>query len=109
MLLKLSAKHKIYIILKGGYTTIATPEGNCYFNTTGNPGMATAGCGDALTGIIVSMLAQGYSRIEACIGGVYIHGLAGDIATQKGESQESMIATDLISNLGAAFKKMATV
>ena len=107
-LIKLSIKYKIYIVLKGGYTTISTPEGNCYFNTTGNPGMATAGCGDALTGMIVSMLAQGYSRFEACVTGVYLHGLAGDLALQKAESQESMIATDLIASLGSAFKKMAS-
>lgn len=106
-LTKITSQYKIYIVLKGGYTTIATPEGKCYFNTTGNPGMATAGCGDALTGIIVSMLSQGYSQIEACIAGVYIHGLAGDLAIQKSESQESMIATDLIASLGTAFKKLA--
>lgn len=91
-----------YIVLKGAYTCIAFPDGQCFFNTTGNPGMATAGSGDVLTGIILGLLAQGYSSSEASLLGVYIHGLAGDIAVRK-NGEESMIAGDLTENIGKAF------
>ena len=72
--------------MKGAYTTIITPDGNCYFNPTGNPGMATGGSGDILTGIILALLAQGYSSFDASLIGTYVHGLAGDLAKEnKGE------------------------
>ncbi len=95
----------IFIILKGANTCTATPEGLCYFNSTGNPGMGTAGSGDVLTGILASLLAQGYTPLETCIMGVYLHGLAGDIAAKK-LSQEALISGDLIDNLGAAFLEL---
>ena len=104
-----SAKAKelnIYIVLKGHYTFIATPGGKGYFNSTGNSGMATAGAGDVLTGIITGLLAQRYSPINACILGVYIHGLAGNIAAEK-NSKEALIAGDIIHFLGAAFKEIS--
>ena len=88
----------LYIILKGAHTTIATPEGVCYFNSTGNPGMATGGSGDVLTGIITGLLARGYSPQEAALIGVYEHGLAGDRAADQ-IGQEPLIATDIINNL----------
>ncbi len=91
------------ILLKGANTCIATPQGDCYFNTTGNPGMATGGSGDVLTGILTGLLAQGYTTKEATILGVYLHGLAGDLATET-LGQESMIAGDLVDYLGKAFK-----
>ena len=94
-----------YIILKGHYTLITCPDGTNYFNTTGNAGMATAGSGDTLTGIVAGLLAQKYSEKEACILGVYLHGLAGDIAAEK-MSQEAMIAGDIIDYLGEGFKKI---
>lgn len=94
-----------YIILKGHNTLITCPDGKHYFNTTGNAGMATAGSGDTLTGIIVGLLAQGYGEKEACILSVYLHGLAGDIAAEK-ISQEAMIAGDIIDCLGEGFKKI---
>lgn len=94
-----------YIILKGHHTLIACPDGKNYFNTTGNAGMATAGSGDALTGIICGLLAQGYAEKESCILGVYLHGLAGDIAAEK-ISQEAMIASDIIDCLGEGFKQI---
>lgn len=106
-LLKNKAKeYQIFIILKGGYTTIACPDGEVYFNTNGNPGMATGGSGDVLTGMLTGLLAQGYSRKEACILAVYIHGLAGDLAIQNGQTSESLIASDLIDFLGMAFRKI---
>ncbi len=94
---------QIYLILKGAYTAIATPEGDCYFNTTGNPGMGTAGMGDVLTGVLVGLLAQGYTPLEASLLGVYVHGLAGDLAVVT-KSQESLIASDVLEYLGKAFQ-----
>ena len=76
-----------------------------YFNSTGNPGMATAGSGDVLTGIILSLLAQGYTPENAAVLGVFLHGLAGDIAAE-GLSYESIIASDIIKNLSDAFNKI---
>lgn len=98
-----AAELNIYIVLKGHHTLIATPEGKGYFNNTGNAGMAKGGSGDVLTGIITGLLSQGYNPLQACMLGVYLHGLAGDIAAEK-ISQEAMQATDIIGNLGAAFK-----
>lgn len=93
----------LIILLKGANTCIATPDGNCYFNSTGNPGMGTAGTGDVLTGIITGLLSQSYSPIEAAILGVFLHGLAGDIAAQS-LRHEALLASDIISHLGVAFK-----
>ncbi len=93
---------KIYIVLKGHHTLIATPDGSGYFNSTGNAGMATAGSGDVLTGIITGLLAQKYSSLNACILGVYLHGLAGDLAAEK-LSKEAMLAGDIIDYLGKGF------
>lgn len=95
----------VYIILKGANTCIATPEGWCYFNSTGNPGMGTAGSGDVLTGILAGLLAQEYNPLEACILGVYIHGLAGDIAAKE-QSEESLTAGDIVDYLGKGFMKI---
>ena len=97
----------IYIVLKGHHTLIATPVGKGYFNSTGNAGMATAGAGDVLTGIITALIAQKYDSLHACILGVYLHGYAGDIAADK-LSQEAMIAGDIIDNLGESFKQIAS-
>jgi ADP-dependent NAD(P)H-hydrate dehydratase / NAD(P)H-hydrate epimerase len=101
--LELSKKYKINIVLKGSHTSITSSNGYCHFNSSGNPGMATAGSGDVLTGIILSLLAQGYHPLQASITGVYLHGLAGDIAeVQTGE--ESLIASDIIDYISKAFK-----
>jgi len=102
---ELAVRFKSYIVLKGAYTAICTPEKNVYFNSTGNPGMATAGSGDVLTGIITGLLAQSYTSEEAAMIGVFVHGLAGDLAAKK-HSEESMIAGDIIEFLGKAFKKL---
>ena len=100
----LAQKHGIYIVLKGANTSICFPDGQCYFNSTGNPGMATAGSGDALTGIITGLLASGYSSGIASVLGVYIHGLSADIAVAD-QGYSSLIATDIIDNLGKAFSR----
>jgi ADP-dependent NAD(P)H-hydrate dehydratase / NAD(P)H-hydrate epimerase len=100
-----SVEHKCIIILKGAYTSITTSDGRVFFNSTGNPGMATAGSGDVLTGILLSLLAQGLSPENAALLGAFLHGLAGDIAA--GEScYESIIASDIINCLGKAFNKI---
>lgn len=99
---KMAVNRKLHLILKGAHTAIATPDGDIYFNTTGNPGMATGGSGDVLTGILTSLLAQGYLPLDACILGVYLHGLAGDLAAKE-VSEESLIASDIIHYLGKAF------
>jgi NAD(P)H-hydrate epimerase len=96
----------VYIVLKGAFTTIITPTSSYYFNSTGNPGMATAGSGDVLTGVITALLAQGYSSEEACKIGVFVHGLAGDIAKRK-LGEISMTAGDIVRYLPAAFKAVA--
>ncbi len=103
--IEFSVNKGVYVILKGAYTAITTPEGNCYFNTTGNPGMATGGSGDLLTGIILSLLAQGYSEKEACILGVYLHGLAADIAV-KTFGNQSLMPSDIINNIHLAIKEV---
>lgn len=102
---ELAMRQQIYIIIKGAYSAVVTPEGNAYFNTTGNPGMATAGAGDVLTGIILSLLAQSYVPEVAARLGVYLHGLAGDCA-MKDHCYESLISSDLIAYLPQAFKYM---
>ena len=102
---ELSAKYKLIVVVKGAYTLITDPMGNSWFNSTGNPGMATGGSGDVLTGIILGLLAQGYQSIEAAILGVYLHGLAGDIAADEW-GFESLIASDITKNIGKAFKKL---
>lgn len=97
--------NQLYIVLKGAYTSIACPNGEIYFNSTGNPGMATAGSGDVLTGMIISLLGQGYNSKDAAIFAVYLHGLAGDIAAGK-ISEEALIASDIIENIGNAYNKV---
>ena len=99
---KMSVVHNIIIVQKGAHTAITFPNGTCFFNSTGNPGMATAGSGDVLTGMILSLLAQRYSPQEASLLGVYLHGLAGDIAAQE-SGMESLIARDITGNIGKSF------
>jgi ADP-dependent NAD(P)H-hydrate dehydratase / NAD(P)H-hydrate epimerase len=100
-----STRYKLYVILKGAYSAVACPDGSIYFNPTGNPGMATGGTGDVLTGILLGLKASGYTSKETCILGAWLHGKAGDIASKK-VTQPAMIATDIIDQLGNAFKKI---
>jgi len=100
-------RYKICIILKGAYTLIVCPDGRFYFNSTGNSGMATAGSGDVLTGILAGMLAQGYTPEDAAKISVFIHGRSGDLALEN-ESKESLISSDIIDYLGRAFKSLDT-
>lgn len=103
--LAFAADHKVIVVLKGAFTCTAMPDGSCYFNSTGNPAMATAGSGDVLTGTILGLLAQQYSPDKAAVLGVYLHGLAGDIAaTEKGPV--GILASDFAEFLPHAFKKL---
>lgn len=98
----LAQKHGIYVVLKGANTSICFPDGQIFFNSTGNPGMATAGSGDVLTGIITGLLASGYSPAVSSVMGVYLHGLAGDLSAVE-NGMEATTAGDIIENLGKAF------
>ncbi len=100
-----SKKYKVIVILKGAYSGISFPDASYVFNMNGNPGMATGGSGDVLSGIIVSLLARGLTPSEASVSSVFLHGLAGDLAAEKMD-QEAMIAGDIIEQLGEAFKRV---
>jgi len=102
-----SKTNNCIVVLKGAYTSVSTPEGKVYFNSTGNPGMASGGSGDVLTGIILSLLTQGYAPENAAVAGVYLHGMAGDIAAEK-SCFESMLASDIINEIGHAYKRIKT-
>lgn len=101
-----SIKYTSYVVLKGAHTAVTCPDGSCYFNSTGNPGMATGGSGDVLTGILLGLLASGYKPKEACLLGVYLHGLAADLAAES-TGYEALIAGDIIRNLPGAFKQIS--
>ena len=103
--IEFSEKYKCVIVLKGANTSITTPGGKVFFNSTGNPGMAKGGSGDVLTGILLSLLAQGYSPEDAAVTGVYLHGLAADIAVEE-SCYESIIASDIINNIDKAFNRI---
>ena len=100
-----ASRYKVVVVLKGAHTGIASPDGRYWFNTTGNPGMATGGSGDVLTGIITGLLAQGVPSLEAALAGVYLHGLAGDLAVEA-SSEEALIAGDMNLYLGEAFREL---
>ena len=98
-------EHEVNVVLKGAFTATCTASGNIYFNNSGNPGIATAGSGDVLTGIILGLLTQGLEPEVAAIAGVFLHGTAGDLASAF-HSEESMIASDIIEMIGKAFKQL---
>jgi NAD(P)H-hydrate epimerase len=101
-------EHEFILVLKGDRTILAHPDGEAWVNPTGNPGMATGGTGDILTGIIAGMLAQNPKReFEAVLAAVYLHGLAGDIARES-MGEHSLVATDLVKTLPEAFRRVQT-
>jgi NAD(P)H-hydrate epimerase len=106
--LKMSSELKIFIVLKGAHTRITAPNGFVYFNSTGNPGMATSGSGDVLSGMTGSFLAQGYEPLDAAVLGVFLHGLAGDFAAES-RGMDSMIARDIIEFIGDAYLQLRSV
>jgi len=98
-------EHNLIVVLKGHRTLTAQPDATVWVNTTGNPGMATGGTGDILTGVIAGFIAQNPMRVfEAVIAAVYLHGLAGDIARET-MGEQSLVATDLVQNLPEAFRR----
>ncbi len=103
--LQCSKKYNTVIVLKGKYTCITSPDGKCYFNPTGNAGLAKGGSGDVLTGIITALLAQGIDAFSAAVSGVYLHGLAADVAAEK-FAEHAMVASDVISCLSDSFNKI---
>jgi NAD(P)H-hydrate epimerase len=102
---EMAVKYKLTIVLKGAHTLIAQSDGQLFFNSTGNSGMATAGSGDVLSGVLGGLIAQNYSSENAARLGVYLHGLAGDLALID-QTEESLIAGDIIDNLGNGFLKI---
>lgn len=106
LLQEMAMEYHIYIILKGAHSRIAFPDGRLFFNASGNPGMATAGSGDVLTGILTGLLAGPYDPADTVLLGTFLHGLAGDLAQQNWHT-EAMLASDIIQNLGKAFKLIA--
>lgn len=106
--IEMAKRYNIVIVLKGHYTAVIRPHnGRVYFNPTGNPGMATAGAGDVLTGTIASFLAQGYSPEQAALIGVFVHGLAGDIAAEE-KGLFGILASDIADNLGKAINSVVS-
>ncbi len=103
--IEVSHRYKIMIVLKGHYTTTVRPDGKVFFNSSGTPAMATAGSGDVLTGIITSLLAQGYKPEAASVAGVYIHGRAGEIAAET-EGDYGTTALDIAQAVGKAIKSI---
>jgi len=97
--------HNVFVLIKGAYSAVVTPKSDVYFNPTGNAGMATAGSGDVLTGILLALLAQGYEPEEALRLGAFVHGLAGDTAARE-LTQTSLVASDLVAHLPSAFKRL---
>jgi NAD(P)H-hydrate epimerase len=100
-----ATSRRVYVVLKGHRTLIATPEGRVFINPTGNPGMATAGTGDVLAGMIAAWLAQLLDAEAACRLAVFLHGVAGDIAEVR-EGQVAMTATDVLAHLGDALQQL---
>lgn len=107
---KFATQHRCILVLKGHRTLVALPDGRIWVNPTGNPGMASGGSGDVLTGVIAGLMAQAHAMKDedrwtyAVMAAVYLHGLAGDVAREK-VGEQAMIASDLVANLGEAFKR----
>ena len=98
-------KYRVFIVLKGHQTIVASPQGDMYVNTTGNPGMAKGGSGDILTGMIAALIAQKFSLWDAARFGVFLHGMAGDLAARK-MGEAGMTAGDILQNIPAAIRKI---
>ncbi|HEX7692433.1 MAG TPA: NAD(P)H-hydrate dehydratase [Sediminibacterium sp.] len=97
--IRFSRQYQVTVLLKGRYTSVTSPDGKIFFNTTGNSGMATAGSGDVLTGIVASLLAQGYELPDAAVMAAYLHGTAGDMAAAR-ISSAGLIASDIAEEIG---------
>jgi len=95
----------VHLVLKGAASVIAAPDGTVLLNPTGNPGMASGGTGDVLTGIVGAFLARGLAAGDALAAAVYLHGLAGDVAAER-MGEESLVARDVIAALPEAFRRL---
>jgi hydroxyethylthiazole kinase-like uncharacterized protein yjeF len=102
---EMAVSKKVVVVLKGAYTSVALPSGDVFFNSTGNPGMAKGGSGDVLTGMVTALLAQGFTPEDAARAGVFLHGLAGDLA-EKALGPDGMTASDIIERIPAAFSQV---
>lgn len=100
-----ATRYKICVILKGAHTVIASPDGSCYFNMTGNPGMAKGGAGDVLTGVILALVANGIAPLKAALIGVFAHGLSGDLQAEE-KGMRGICAGDLADGMGRAWKEL---
>ena len=100
-----AVKYGVVVVLKGAGTAVVNTDGTVDINTTGNSGMATAGSGDVLSGIITGLLAQGYSPFDAARLGVFLHGMAGDIAAAE-RSEQAVIAGDIVESIGDAYRRL---
>ena len=98
-------RYHVIVVLKGWGTHVASPEGEVYVNTTGNPGMATGGSGDVLTGVVLALLAQHFTPLQAAVAAVYVHGLAGDLAASR-LGEISLLASDIVDTLPEAFQTL---
>lgn len=103
--IEVSRRHKVIIVLKGRFTATVRPDETVFFNTSGTPALATPGSGDVLTGVITGLLAQGYDPDLAAMAGVYVHGVAGELAAQR-HGQYGVLASDIAQNIGAAINKI---
>jgi len=102
---KFAREHELIVVLKGHRTLVVQPDGEAWVNTTGNPGMATGGTGDILTGIVAGMIAQQpKDALRAVLGAVHLHGLAGDVMRER-VGEHSLVATDLLQGLPEAFQR----
>ncbi|ULQ53963.1 NAD(P)H-hydrate dehydratase [Flavihumibacter fluvii] len=106
--MELARKYQVIVVLKGHRSFIAMPGGKAWFNTSGNASMAKGGSGDVLTGILTGLLARGYSPEQSVLLGVFLHGLAGELASEE-YGMESVLASDIIQNIGKAFIKLSLV
>ena len=104
----IAKRFHVVLVLKGHRTIVAEPSGRIYINATGNPGMATAGTGDVLTGMIAALIGQGFSLWDAARFGVYLHGLAGDLAAKK-TGEASLAAGDLLDFLPRAIRNVRKI
>ncbi|HRH11785.1 MAG TPA: NAD(P)H-hydrate dehydratase, partial [Bacteroidia bacterium] len=105
LLRQFTQKNNVIVILKGGHSAIAMPDGNIYFNSSGNAGLAKGGSGDALTGMILGLLTRGYTPPQASLIATFVHGLAADLCIKK-MSMESVLISDVIARIPRAFKKL---
>ena len=102
---EIAFKFRCYVVLKGAHTAIITPDKQVIFNSTGNPGMASGGSGDVLTGMILGLIARGFSPMHSAMAAVFLHGLAADLAIKR-KPMESMLAGDIVAHIGQAIRKV---